>query len=68
MRQITLLVIPDMLIKITFLGEIETIGSCIKSSFMSFGASLIAQLVKNPPAIQETLVRFLCQEYLLEKG
>ena len=59
MRQITLLVIPDMLIKITFLGEIETtIGSCIKSSFgfMSFGASLIAQLVKNPPAMQENAV------------
>ena len=31
-------------------------------------ASLIAQLVKNPPAIQETLVQFLGQEDLLEKG
>ena len=31
-------------------------------------ASLIAQLVKNPPAIQETLVLFLGQEGLLEKG
>ena len=30
-------------------------------------ASLIAQLVKNPPAMQETLVRFLGQEDLLEK-
>ena len=28
----------------------------------SFGASLIAQLVKNPPAMQETPVRFLGQE------
>ena len=33
-----------------------------------FWASLIAQLVKNPPAIQETLVRFLGWEDLLEKG
>ena len=32
------------------------------------GASLIAQLVKNPPAMQETLVRFLGQEDPLEKG
>ena len=32
------------------------------------GASLGAQLVKNPPAMQETLVRFLDQEDLLEKG
>ena len=32
------------------------------------GASLIAQLVKNPPAMQETPVRFLSQEDPLEKG
>ena len=31
-------------------------------------ASLIAQLVKNPPAMQETLVRFLSQADPLEKG
>ena len=31
-------------------------------------ASLMAQLVKNPPAMQETLVRFLSGEDLLEKG
>ena len=30
-------------------------------------ASLIAQLVKNPPAMQETPVGFLGQEDLLEK-
>ena len=29
---------------------------------------LIAQLIKNPPAMQETLVRSLGQEDLLEKG
>ena len=28
----------------------------------------IAQLVKNPPAMQETLVQFLGQEDPLEKG
>ena len=31
-------------------------------------AFLVAQLVKNLPAMQETLVRFLGQEDLLEKG
>ena len=31
-------------------------------------ASLIAQSVKNPPAMQETLVQFLDWEDLLEKG
>ena len=31
-------------------------------------ASLVAQLVKNPPAMRETLVQFLSQEDLLEKG
>jgi len=34
----------------------------------SMRASLIAQLVKNLPAVQETPVRFLGQEDLLEKG
>ena len=31
-------------------------------------ASLTAQLVKNLPAMQETQVRFMGQEDLLEKG
>ena len=31
-------------------------------------ASLIAQLVKNPPAMQESPFRFLVWEDLLEKG
>ena len=43
------------------------------SSFFSFilwlfWASLIVQLVKNPPAMQKTLVQFLGQEDPLEKG
>ena len=33
-----------------------------------FGASLIAQLVKNPPARQEIPVQFLGSDDLLEKG
>ena len=33
-----------------------------------YWASLISQLVKNPPAMQKTLVRFLGWEDLLEKG
>ena len=32
------------------------------------GASLVAQLVKNPPAMQETSVQFLVREDPLEKG
>ena len=35
---------------------------------MTDGASLRAQLVKNPPAKQETLIRSLGQEDPLEKG
>ena len=40
----------------------------IHGHLRSFWASLIAQLVKNPPAMLETLVRFLGQEDPLEKG
>ena len=32
------------------------------------GASLVAQLVKNPLAMQETLIQFLGHEVPLEKG
>ena len=39
---------------------------CTMYSFIS--ASLIAQLAKNLPAMQKTLVRFLGQEDPLEKG
>ena len=35
---------------------------------LNCGISLIAQLVKNPPAMQETLVQFLGREDPLEKG
>ena len=35
---------------------------------VDLGASLIAQLVKNPPAMKKTLVQFLGQEDPLEKG
>ena len=36
--------------------------------FMEVTASLIAQLAKNPPTMQETPVRFLGWERPLEKG
>ena len=42
----------------------EGIGYLLHNSW----ASLVAQLVKNPPAMQETLVGFLGREDLLEKG
>ena len=35
---------------------------------MKTRASLVGQLVKNPPAMQETPVQFLGQEDPLEKG
>ena len=38
------------------------------NQFSLFQASLVAQLVKNPPAMQETWVRFLDWEDPLEKG
>ena len=36
--------------------------------FIISWASLVAQLVKNPPAVQETWVRSLSEEDPLEKG
>ena len=37
-------------------------------SLVVLGASLVAQIVKNPPAMQETLVQSLGWEDPLEKG
>ena len=43
--------------------------SGMTGSYGSFGgAFLVVQLVKNPPAVQETLVRVPGHEHLLEKG
>ena len=47
------------------LGLDSSPASSINTSFHSF---LRAQLVKNPPAIPGTLVRFLGREDPLEKG
>ena len=38
------------------------------SAYSPTHASLVAQLVKNPPAMQETLVQFLSRDDHLEKG
>ena len=43
-------------------------GSMRYGATYQLRASLIAQLVKNPPAMQETPVQFLGREDLLEKG
>ena len=40
----------------------------VNTRLWSFRASLVAQLVKNPPAMQETWVRSLGWEDPLEKG
>ena len=42
--------------------------SPLEASCSVIGASLVAQLVKNLPAMQETPVRFLGQEDPLEEG
>ena len=52
-------------------GASQTLGGntqLLKVSVEVFVVSLIAQLVKNPPAMQETPVGFLGREEPLEKG
>ena len=48
------------------LGKPQRASDCIRLELRR--ASLVAQLVKNPPAIQETPVQFLGQEDSVEKG
>ena len=52
-------------------GEILTSGPVKKSlqlMFLSVSSALVAQMVMNLPAMQETQVQFLGFEYPLEKG
>ena len=49
-------------------GSERSAGEGIGYPFQYSWASLVAQLVKNPPAMWETLVRSLDEEGLLEKG
>ena len=50
-------------------GKVETVTDFIfLGSKITVGASLIAQLVKNLPAMQDTPVRFLGWEDSQEKG
>ena len=50
------------------LAQSMSYGICEFEFTFQSGASLIAQLVKNLPAMQETLVRSLSWEDLLENG
>ena len=49
-------------------GSGRSAGEGIGYPLQCFGASLVAQLVKTPPAMQETWVRPLGWEDPLEKG
>ena len=50
------------------LVELVVPGLDFGASWTRIWTTLIDQLVKNPSAMQETLVQFLGQEDLLEKG
>ena len=49
-------------------GSGRSVGEGIDYPLQYSWASLVAQLVKNLPAMRETWVRFLCWEDPLEKG
>ena len=49
-------------------GDLERQGSGTKDMVPQARASLVAQMVKNPPAMWETWVRSLGWEDPLEKG
>ena len=50
------------------LGLRRSAGEGIGYPLQYFGASIVAQLVKNPPTMQETWVQTLGSEDTLEKG
>ena len=52
---------------VQFLGWGDSLGEGIGYPLQYSWASVVTQLVKNPPAMQETPVPFLVWEDLLEK-
>ena len=60
-----ILINPNILLVLMYNGFIVSKNELV---FLNVSYSLIAQLVKNPPAMQETPVRFLGQEDPLENG
>ena len=48
--------------------ESDTTEQLSRAQHLNAQASLVAQLVKNLPVMQETLVLYLGREDLLEKG
>ena len=55
-------------IQIQSRGQEDALERGMQLTPVFLGASLVAPLVKNPPAVQETWVQFLGQENSLEKG
>ena len=51
-----------------FAADLQSLGPRCEILFASPGASLVAQMVKNLLAMQESWVRFLGREDLLKKG
>ena len=55
---------------VLYVCESVSVSLChiLESTYKWYWASLVAQLVKNPPAMQETLIQVLGWEDPLEKG
>ena len=51
-----------------YIKHSKIISSVYGDTYLHISTSLVDQLVKNLPAIQETLVQFLSWEDCLEKG
>ena len=67
----SLCVVPLISLDIYYQSSLLALFSILHKTFISrshFIPNILAQLVKNPPAMQETLVQFLGWEDPLEKG
>ena len=60
-----ILLLPEC--PLAHIGGLESLMT-MTSLFTDTAGNMVAQLVKNSPAMQETLVRFLGWEDTLEKG
>ena len=50
------------------MSSLEHLYEFCNQNFVIWGASLVTQMVKNPPAMLQTQIQSLSQEDSLEKG
>ena len=68
MEALIIFIEPQLIYNVVLVSDVQQIDCFVCVWVCVCIASLVAQLIKNPPVMQEPLLQFLGQEDPLEKG